>query len=118
MPPGDYPTPDGTCIRDYVHVSDLANAHVAAVDRLAAGKPSNSFNLGNGRGLSVAEVLTTSENVTGRAVPTEMCDRVRATRPSLSVKARELLGWTPKFPELDRQMMHALAWFRDKVANI
>jgi hypothetical protein len=69
----DYPTPDGTCIRDYVHVSDLADAHVAATDWLMAGKPSDSFNLGNGRGFSVAEVVKTSEKVTGRSVPTEMC---------------------------------------------
>jgi UDP-arabinose 4-epimerase len=71
----DYPTPDGTCIRDYVHVSDLADAHVAAVDWLAAGKPSDSFNLGNGRGFSVSEVVKTSEKVTGLPVKTEICAR-------------------------------------------
>ena len=117
----DYPTPDGTCIRDYVHVSDLADAHVAAIDWLAAGKPSDSFNLGNGRGFSVAEVVKTSEKVTGRPVPTEMCDRRLGDPPVLvsdSGKARELLGWTPKFPELDRQIMHAWTWFRDKMPSV
>ncbi len=67
----DYPTPDGTCIRDYVHVSDLADAHVAAIERLAAGHPSDVFNLGNGHGFSVADVMATAERVTGRTVQTE-----------------------------------------------
>jgi UDP-glucose 4-epimerase len=62
----DYATPEGTCIRDYVHVSDLASAHVAALDWLAKGNPSESINLGNGRGLSVAEAVQTTEKVTGR----------------------------------------------------
>jgi UDP-arabinose 4-epimerase len=117
----DYPTPDGTCIRDYVHVSDLAEAHVAAIDWLQAGKPSDSFNLGNGRGFSVAEVVRTSEKVTGQSVRTEL----RARRPgdpavlvSDSSKARQMLGWMPKFPELEQQIMHAWIWFRDKMPNI
>jgi len=67
-----------------VHVSDLADAHVAAIDWLAAGKPSDSFNLGNGRGSSVSEVVKASEKVTGQSVPTEMCARASATRPSSS----------------------------------
>ena len=117
----DYPTPDGTCIRDYVHVSDLADTHVAAIDWLAADKPSDSFNLGNGRGFSVSEVVKTSEKVTGLPVKTEMCARRPGDPPVLvsdSSKARELLGWTPKFPELDRQIMHAWTWFRHKMPNI
>ncbi len=108
-------------IRDYVHVSDLADAHVAAVEWPAAGKPSDSFNLGNGRGFSVAKVVKTSEKVIGRPVPTEMCDRRLGDPPVLvsdSSKARALLGWTPKFPELERQIMHAWTWFRDKMPNI
>jgi UDP-arabinose 4-epimerase len=116
----DYPTPDGTCIRDYVHVSDLADAHVAAIGWLAAGNASNSFNLGNGRGFSVAEVVTTSEKVTGRSVRTEMCPRRSGDPPVLvsdSSKARELLSWTPKFPQLDRQITDAWTWFRDKMLN-
>ena len=68
----DYPTADGTCVRDYVHVSDLADAHVAAVRWLDAGNPSDAFNLGNGHGFSVAEVVKASEKVTGRKIQTEI----------------------------------------------
>jgi UDP-arabinose 4-epimerase len=117
----DYPTPDGTCIRDYVHVSDLADAHVAAIEWLAAGKASNSFNLGNGRGFSVAEVINTAAQVTAQSVPVEICPRRPGDPPILvsdSSKARELLGWVPRFPELDDQIAHAWAWFRDKMPNV
>jgi UDP-arabinose 4-epimerase len=117
----DYPTPDGTCIRDYVHVSDLASAHVAALDWLAKGNPSQSINLGNGRGFSVAEVVRTAEKVTGRPVQAEMYARRAGDPPVLvsdSSKARELLGWTPRYPDLDRQIAHAWAWFRDKMPNV
>jgi UDP-arabinose 4-epimerase len=117
----DYPTPDGTCVRDYVHVSDLADAHVAAVEWLAAGHASDSFNLGTGRGFSVAEVVTTSEKVTGRKVRTEICPRRPGDPPILvsdSGKAHAVLGWTPKFPELDQQIMHAWTWLRDKTPDI
>jgi UDP-glucose 4-epimerase len=116
----DYPTPDGTCIRDYVHVSDLADAHVAAIDRLAAGHQSDSFNLGNGRGFSVDEVVKTTEKVTGLRVKTEACPRRPGDPPILvsdSSKARQLLGWTPKYPALDEQIKHAWAWFRDKAVD-
>jgi UDP-arabinose 4-epimerase len=114
----DYPTLDGTCIRDYVHVSDLAAAHVAAVDWLAAGEPSNSFNLGNGIGFSVAEVVRTSEEITGLPIKAEMCRRRPGDPPVLisdSTKARELLGWNPKFPGLDQQITHAWKWFQDGI---
>jgi UDP-glucose-4-epimerase GalE len=117
----DYPTADGTCIRDYVHVSDLAEAHVAAIDWLQAERPSDSFNLGNGLGFSVAEVVRTCEKVTGRSVRTELWAR-RPGDPAVLVsdsgKARRMLGWMPKFPELEQQIMHAWTWFRDKMPNI
>jgi UDP-arabinose 4-epimerase len=116
----DYPTPDGTCIRDYVHVSDLADAHVAAIEWLAAGHASDSFNLGVGRGFSVAEVVTTSEKVTGLSVRTEMCPRRPGDPPVLvsdSGKARAMLGWTPKFPDIDAQILHAWTWLRDKAPS-
>src|SRR6185312_8813575 len=67
----DYPTPDGTCIRDYIHVTDLAQAHILAVEALGAGSPSRKFNAGTGRGFSVKEVLRAVEEVTGQAVPHE-----------------------------------------------
>jgi UDP-glucose 4-epimerase len=108
--------PDGTSIRDYVHVSDLADAHVAAIEWLSAGNPSDSFNLGNGRGFSVADVVRTSEKVTGRPVKTEMCVRRAGDPPILvsdSSKARQVMGWAPKFAALDQQIMHAWTWFRE-----
>jgi len=117
----DYPTADGTCIRDYVHVSDLANAHVAAIDWLAAGKESDSFNLGNGRGFSVAEVVAASERITGLAIRAEMCSRRPGDPPILisdSTKAQQLLGWTPNFPTLDQQIAHAWRWFRDELPKL
>jgi UDP-arabinose 4-epimerase len=111
---GDYPTPDGTCIRDYIHVSDLADAHVAAIDWLAAGKPSEVFNLGNGQGFSVNEVVRVSREISGKPIETEICPR-RAGDPAVlisdSAKAKALLGWTPKFPHLDQQINHAWQWF-------
>jgi UDP-arabinose 4-epimerase len=109
----DYPTPDGTCIRDYVHVADLADAHVAAIEWLAAGKPSEAFNLGNGRGFSVAQVVSVAEKVTSRKVPAEMCARRPGDPPILvsdSGKARRLLEWTPRFPDLEDQIRHAWTW--------
>ena len=111
----DYPTKDGTCVRDYVHVSDLADAHVAAVRWLAAAKSSVTFNLGNGQGYSVADVVRTSEKVTALPIRTEMCPARPGDPPTLisdSSKAREVLGWRPKFPGLEQQIEHAWQWFR------
>jgi UDP-arabinose 4-epimerase len=116
----DYSTPDGTCIRDYVHVSDLADAHVAAVGWLAAGKGSESFNLGNGEGVSVKDVVRTSERVTGASIRTEICPRRIGDPPILvsdPAKARLQLGWMPRFPRLDQQIHHAWKWLRDGQRN-
>ena len=116
----DYETPDGTCVRDYVHVSDLADAHVAALNWLAAGKPSDVFNLGNGRGFSVAQVVRVAQEITGLSVPVNVCARRRGDPPTLisdSGKARKLLGWTPKFPELREQISHAFRWFEKQSAD-
>jgi UDP-arabinose 4-epimerase len=112
---GDYPTRDGTCIRDYVHVSDLADAHVAALEWLAPSRPSATFNLGNGRRFSVTEVVQASEKVTGRPIRVEICPARTSDPPTLiadSTKARELLGWRPKFTDLDQQIENAWRWFR------
>jgi UDP-arabinose 4-epimerase len=114
----DYDTPDGTCVRDYVHVSDLADAHVGAVEWLAKGESSNAFNLGNGQGFSVAEVIRAAEQVTGLPVMTDMCPRRPGDPPTLvsdSTKARQLLGWKPKFPAVKDQLAHAFRWFRDEM---
>jgi UDP-arabinose 4-epimerase len=110
----DYPTNDGTCIRDYVHVSDLADAHVAALGWLREEKASTSFNLGNGRGFSVREVVQMTEQITGLTVKVEVSPRRVGDPPVLvsdSARARALLEWSPKFPYLDEQIAHAWKWF-------
>jgi UDP-glucose-4-epimerase GalE len=92
----DYPTPDGTGVRDYVHVCDLADAHVAALQYLAAGKPSTAFNVGTGRGFSVMEVIRAAERAAGRPIPFELADRRPGDVAAVwgdTTRAREELGW-------------------------
>ena len=92
----DYPTPDGTCVRDYIHVNDLADAHVRALEHLASGKESFAVNLGTGQGNSVKEVMQEVEKVTGKAVPHRIGPRRPGDPPELVAnprKAEELLGW-------------------------
>jgi UDP-glucose-4-epimerase GalE len=92
----DYPTPDGTCIRDYIHVSDLADAHVKALEHLAAGKKSFAVNVGTGRGYSVREVISAVEEVTGKPVPRRIGSRRTGDPPVLvasPARAQALLGW-------------------------
>ena len=99
----DYETPDGTCIRDYIHVTDLAEAHLLALEKLLAGGESNAFNVGTGTGHSVMEVLRAVEEVTGRTVPYEIGPRRAGDAPTLvanSDKLKRSLGWKPRFPEL------------------
>ena len=107
----DYPTPDGTCVRDYVHVVDLAQAHILALRALDDG--SRTYNLGSGRGFSVKEVIDMAREVTGRPIPT----RVVARRPgdpavlvASSDKIRRELGWAPKYPDLRTIMEMAWNW--------
>jgi UDP-glucose-4-epimerase GalE len=108
----DYPTPDGTAIRDYVHVSDLADAHVKAVQHLFEGKESLAVNLGSGHGSSVLEVIRTVERITGRSVPFKLAAR-RAGDPAILVadssKALEKLGWKPS-RNLDEIVETAWRW--------
>jgi UDP-glucose 4-epimerase len=96
----DYPTPDGTGIRDYIHVLDLASAHARALDFLATGQPSSVFNVGTGQGASVLEVLEAARRITGRAIPAEVVPR-RPGDPAAvfadNRKAREVLGWQPRY---------------------
>jgi UDP-arabinose 4-epimerase len=109
----DYSTPDGTAMRDYVHVSDLASAHVLALEHLARGGASQAVNLGTGKPSSVLEVIRTVEAVTGRAVPHEMADRRPGDPPELWADAglaRSLLGWAPRHPSLDQMVETAWAW--------
>ncbi|MBI3682206.1 MAG: UDP-glucose 4-epimerase GalE [Acidobacteria bacterium] len=110
----DYPTPDGACVRDYIHVSDLASAHVLALDALA-GHPKLIYNLGNGRGFSVREVIETARKVTGRPIPAAECPRRpgdSAVLVASSEKIRKELGWAPKHPSLEEIIGSAWEWHR------
>lgn len=111
----DYDTPDGTCVRDYVHVTDLCRAHLLALERLCDGAASGAFNLGNGIGFSVRDVVEAVMRVTGRPVKTAEADR-RPGDPARLVAdaglARSELAWSPRYPDLDTMIAHAWAWER------
>lgn len=111
----DYPTEDGTCVRDYVHVDDLAQAHQLALDYLSSRSGAHAFNLGNDRGYSVKEVIAAAERVSARTI----AHRVEARRPgdpavlvASSDKARRVLGWTPTYADLDAIIESAWQWHR------
>lgn len=107
----DYATPDGTCIRDYIHIVDLARAHILALEKDVAGP----FNLGTGTGFSVKQVVETCREVTGHPIPVEMSPR-RAGDPACLVagaaKAKDILGWKPQYPDLKTIVQHAWNWHR------
>jgi UDP-glucose 4-epimerase len=109
----DYPTPDGTCVRDYIHVRDLAEAHALALDYLRAGNSSNAINLGNGQGYSVLEVIASARSVTQKEIPVKVEGR-RAGDPSHLIadanRARDVLGWQPKRPDLATIIGSAWQW--------
>lgn len=109
----DFNTPDGSCIRDYIHVSDLAEAHALALDRLFKGGDSRIFNLGNGTGFSVKEVIEVVRKVTNHPIPAEVTGR-RAGDPAILIassdKAVKELGWTPKFNTLETIVETAWKW--------
>ena len=111
----DYATPDGTCIRDYIHVTDLAQAHILALDYLLKGGENNVFNLGNGVGFSVREVVDCARKVTGHPIPEEMAPR-RAGDPAQliasSEKAMKVLGWKPQYNDLETIIATAWEWHR------
>ena len=113
----DYDTPDGTCIRDYVHVSDLCEAHWLALESLRDGASSQAYNLGNGNGFSVLEVIETAKKVTGVdfAVKHEVRragDPPRLVADSSAIKAK--LGWSPRYADLDTIIAHAWAFERSR----
>ena len=111
----DYPTPDGTCVRDYIHVEDLARAHVMALDHLAGGGPSAVMNCGYGHGYSVREVVETVQRIAGVCFPVEETGRRPGDPAALvadSGRIRRLLGWTPAYDDLATIVSHALAWER------
>jgi UDP-glucose 4-epimerase len=111
----DYPTPDGTCIRDYIHVSDLARAHSAALAYLRRGGASTTFNCGYGRGVSVFEVVEAIRRVTGRDIQVEIKERRPGDPTNLvadNKRIRQTIDWSPQFADLDIIIAHALSWER------
>jgi UDP-glucose-4-epimerase GalE len=116
----DYPTPDGTAVRDYVHVSDLAAAHVLALEHLARGATSMELNLGTGIGHSVRDVLSTVEKVSGRRVPAKDARRRDGDPPILIADPRHaarVLGWAPKLSDLETIVRHAYDWHKGRAAS-
>lgn len=110
----DYETPDGTAIRDYIHVSDLAAAHAMAADYLAGGGESQAFNLSTGNGVSVSDIVKSAERATGRTVPVDLVSRRAGDPPVLyavAEKAGRLLGWRPTFLDIDDTVATAARWF-------
>lgn len=109
----DYPTSDGTCIRDYIHVTDLAQAHILAADYLMKGNESNVFNLGNGVGFSVKEVIEAAEKVTGQKIPSVQTGRRSGDPARLiasSSRAKDILGWKPEYTRLEDIIASAWKW--------
>ncbi len=111
----DYPTKDGTCIRDYIHVMDLASAHYLALEYLREGNDSDIFNLGSGTGYSVKEVIETARKVTGHVISAEVKGR-RSGDPAVLVasseKAKKVLGWKPEYDSLEKIIADAWKWHR------
>lgn len=112
----DYDTEDGTCIRDYIHVVDLANAHIKAIEYLRKEDTSNIFNLGNGSGFSVKEMIVAARKVTGHEIPAKICER-RAGDPARLIasaeKAREVLKWEPEFTNVEDIIASAWNWHKN-----
>jgi UDP-arabinose 4-epimerase len=114
----DYPTPDGTAVRDYIHVADLAEAHLAALAALDGGESALRLNLGTGRGSSVREVIAAVEKATGRPVPLREVGRRAGDPPVLVADARQAgqrLGWKPRYPDLESIVAHAVRWHAGRV---
>lgn len=113
----DYPTSDGTCVRDYIHVADLADAHILGLEYLLQGGDTTVFNLGNGNGFSVKQVIDTAKTVTGKDIKVESSDRRPGDPPILvgsSDKARKVLGWKPQYPDLKDIITHAWHWHQQR----
>lgn len=113
----DYLTPDGTCIRDYIHVTDLADAHILGMEYLLQGGDTAVFNLGNGNGFSVKQVIEAAEKVAGRDIKILESDRRPGDPPILvgsSDKARNILGWKPQYPDIQDIISHAWQWHKQR----
>ena len=116
----DFPTPDGTAVRDYIHVTDLAAAHVLALRALLEEKPSDFINLGTNRGYSVLEVIRAAEKVTGKTVPYKTLPRREGDVPVLLAsrkKAESVLGWIPRLSDLETILRTAWAWHKTQKAD-
>ncbi|HUQ73327.1 MAG TPA: UDP-glucose 4-epimerase GalE [Burkholderiales bacterium] len=116
----DYDTPDGTCIRDYIHVTDLCAAHLGALERLRDGGASAAYNLGNGNGFSVQNVIDVVGKVTGRPIRVEDAPRRAGDPPRLVADARRAraeLGWQPRYADLEAMVAHAWAWEQKRPAH-
>lgn len=113
----DYPTRDGSCVRDYIHVTDLADAHIRALQHLERGGESDFFNLGNEKGTSVLEIVDAVKRVTGKAFTVTLADRRPGDPPYLvgsSEKAKRVLGWEPKYADVETIVRHAAKWSKCK----
>ncbi len=113
----DYDTPDGTAVRDYIHVNDLADAHVLGLKYLLDGGESQVFNLGNGNGFSVREVIETARKITGKEIPALESERRPGDAPILvgsSDKAQKILGWSPNYADLNTIVSHAWQWHQKR----
>lgn len=111
----DYPTADGTCVRDYIHVADLADAHLRALDYLRKGGDSNIFNLGNGKGFSVKEMIAAAEAATGKSICVKLGERRSGDPAQLiasSKKAQEILGWKPEYQDIEGIVRTAWNWHK------
>ncbi|MCP4134504.1 MAG: UDP-glucose 4-epimerase, partial [bacterium] len=112
----DYPTRDGTCIRDYIHIDDLAQAHLLALESLLNGYPGGVYNLGNGNGYSVKEVIETACDITGRSIPSNIAKR-RPGDPAVLIgssdKAVKELGWNPRFNDIRTIIETAWKWHKE-----
>ena len=116
----DYPTPDGTCLRDYIHVSDLTQAHLLALESLMEGGNSATYNLGNSTGYSVRQIIDSARQITGHAIPAVMAER-RAGDPAIliadSTRIREQLGWQPRFEKIDDIIDTAWTWHQKEATG-
>ena len=113
----DYPTRDGTCIRDYIHVTDLASAHVLGLEYLLKGGQSEFFNLGNGSGFTVKEVIEAARQVTGHPIPAVEHDRRPGDPPALvgsSERAIATIGWQPQYADIETILTHAWSWHQKR----
>ncbi|WP_320175509.1 UDP-glucose 4-epimerase GalE [Maridesulfovibrio sp.] len=112
----EYPTPDGTCVRDYIHILDLCDAHLKAVDFMSSTKGAHSFNLGNGKGFSILDVIRSSSEVIGREIQFDYEPARAGDSPRLvadSSKAAEILKWTPKYADLREIIKTAYRWHKN-----